>query len=583
MKDLISQLENSNPELFKIIKTSRDPDDARNKIFSYLNSLERKYGQEAPLHNLEIINAKKCISVFKNLIFPANEKKAGFSTLHYLIDFIQQNGGNECFLTELIHLFRGISGKSGFYIQEKPPFLNLSGREAASIRSDLLDNLNVIQKVKRYPTGLAFSIIEKRKARKDKILKFFKAKEDDWNDWEWHVKNVVRTEEIFSQLLNLPEESRKAVKIAEENRIPFGITPYYLSLMDDEPGMDDAVRAQVVPPLSYMEFMAEHKDDRDQTCDFMKEHDTSPVYLVTRRYPSIAILKPFNTCPQICVYCQRNWEIEEVLAEDALASREEINKAIQWFKEHPAINEILITGGDPGILQDEILDYILRELCKIEHLERIRIATRILVTIPMRVTEKWTNMLAKYHEVGKREIYVVTHVAHPYEITPEMEAAVQKLRRKGFSVYNQQVFTPYNTKRFETAALRRALKLVGIDPYYSFFPKGKREARNYLLPVARVLQERKEEARLLPGSIRTDEPVFNVPGLGKNHLRAWQDHEVIGIDSDGSRIYEFHPWEKNITPVDTYIFRDIPITEYLKKLEERGEDAKDYDTIWWYY
>jgi lysine 2,3-aminomutase len=104
-----------------------------------------------------------------------------------------------------------------------------------------------------------------------------------------------------------------------------------------------------------------------------------------------------------------------------------------------------------------------------------------------------------------------------------------------------------------------------------------------MVPIARILQERKEEARLLPGLDRTDEPVFNVPRLGKNHLRAWQDHRVVMILPDGSRVYEFHPWEKNIDAIPPYNYVDVPIYDYLEELASRGENVRDYRTIWYYY
>ena len=106
----------------------------------------------------------------------------------------------------------------------------------------------------------------------------------------------------------------------------------------------------------------------------------------------------------------------------------------------------------------------------------------------------------------------------------------------------------------------------------------------YIFRIARILQERKEEARLLPGLDRTDEPVFNVPKLGKNHLRAWQDHRLVMIKpEDGSRVYEFHPWEKNIAPMPPYNYTDVPIYDYLEELAARGENLRDYHTIWYYY
>ena len=102
-----------------------------------------------------------------------------------------------------------------------------------------------------------------------------------------------------------------------------------------------------------------------------------------------------------------------------------------------------------------------------------------------------------------------------YEVTPETVAAIKRIKATGIEVYNQQVFTFANSRKFETSALRVVLKQIGVDPYYTFNMKGKTEMEEYSVPIARILQERKEEARLLPGIFRTDEPVFNVPGLEK--------------------------------------------------------------------
>ena len=87
----------------------------------------------------------------------------------------------------------------------------------------------------------------------------------------------------------------------------------------------------------------------------------------------------------------------------------------------------------------------------------------------------------------------------------------------------------------------------------------------------------------MPGLARTDEPVYNVPGLGKNHLNAWQHRDLISIRQDGSRVYEFHPWEKKIADQKTYVGTDMPVLDYLKRLEEIGENAEDYGSIWYYF
>jgi len=103
------------------------------------------------------------------------------------------------------------------------------------------------------------------------------------------------------------------------------------------------------------------------------------------------------------------------------------------------------------------------------------------------------------------------------------------------------------------------------------------------VPIARIEQERREEARLQPGLVRTDDPVFNVPKLGKSNLRAWQDHEVIMVRLDGSRVYRFYSWEVRLLTALDYLYTDVPIYDYLKRLSRDGENVSDYISIWYYF
>jgi lysine 2,3-aminomutase len=168
-------------------------------------------------------------------------------------------------------------------------------------------------------------------------------------------------------------------------------------------------------------------------------------------------------------------------------------------------------------------------------------------------------------------------------MTPDSLECIRKIKNVGMNVYNQQVFTYYNSRRYETALLRRTLKLSGVDPYYTFSTKGKEETIDFRVPIARMEQEQLEEARLLPGLVRTDEPVFNVPRLGKVNLRAWQDHEIVNILPDGRRIYRFYSWEVRLVTALDYLHTDVSIYDYLQRLAEDGENVNDYDSIWYYF
>ncbi len=566
----------------------------RKKINEYLsNMLIATFDEDPAIPPLEWVLTRDAIMAFKTMLSSRSERLAGFSLLQYLDDllhgkeFEEEESPSSGFLAELEHLLRGITGKTGVYTEKAPAFVKYEGTRAAKLRSTDLSRMGRTTQefLNRYSCGLDDEVIRTRSRNKARILKYFGATEFEWEKWKWQTRHIIRNADVLNDLIKLTDEQYQAVKFAREHKIPFGITPYYLSLMDYEPdqGRDHAVRAQVIPSIDYVTKMKAFRAISEPSMDFMLERNTSPIEGITRRYPMIVILKPIMTCPQICVYCQRNWEIEDVYSSNAAISKKKLDRAINWIAERQEINEVLVTGGDPLLLSNTRIENILYRLSQIDHVERIRIGTRTPVTLPQRITDELARDINHFHNPGKREVVIVTHVEHPYEITPQAMAAVQKFRRYGMEVYNQLVYTFYNSRKFEASALRQKLRQIGVTPYYTFNTKGKEETDDFRVPIARLLQEQKEEARLLPGTVRTDETVFNVPGLGKNYLRATQHHDIISILPDGRRVYEFHPWEKKLALVDTYVYTDVSIYEYLKKLRAFGEDASLYKSIWYYY
>lgn len=594
-KELAARLWQAEPQIRKILANSRHVEEARFMIFDYLNRLERDlYNMKSDTYfvNLNIVekrNAKECIRVLSNTMRTENEYLTKASPLECLSDLAKDAEGaldkvSKSFLCEYIALFRGITGKTGKHSREHI-IDSTEGREAAKIRSAQLDDLAALIKryFRRYRTGLDRALIKQRSILKRDILKFFKGSDADWADYMWHMKHLIRDHDTLRSLVKLEPDELEGIEIAEANHIPFQITPYYLALFNKS-GRNDhdrQIRAQVLPSANYCRSVIENRQ-KDINMDFMGEKSTSPIDGVTRRYPEILILKPFNSCPQICVYCQRNWEIKGI-DEKVQLSRAKVNEAIDWIRKNDYITEVLVTGGDPLTLNNKYLDWLFGEISSIDHVERIRIGTRVPVTLPFRIDPEFLFILSKYHQWGKREIAIVTHFEHASEMTPEALEAIENIKKMGINVYNQQVFTYYNSRRFETALLRRTLKLCGVDPYYAFSTKGKEETIDFRVPIARIEQERREEARLQPGLVRTDEPVFNVPRLGKSHLRAWQDHEVIMILPDGRRIYRFYSWEVRLVTSLDYLYTDTSIYDYLERLAADGENVNDYRSIWYYF
>lgn len=591
MEYTLEKLKAEGESFLRLAGSSRNLEVTRERLFRRVTRYQFDVFDEENQPSVKsILRVRDCTRAMRSILRPQSDRMAGFSVTRVLHDIARGRDRSDLrpgFIAEMIHIFMGMEGRgpgtapADIVIGEE-----VTGREAALLRSRELDRIwNKVEKMmSRYEHGLVPGAIERRKRRKARICSVLGASEADWNDWRWQVKKVVKDLKTLEKLVPLSSTEKENIKAALDAKLPFGVTPYYLSLMDeDNNGGDRAIRAQVFPPANYVKEMAANRGRREMAFDFMLEQDTSPIDLVTRRYPAIAILKPYNTCPQICVYCQRNWEIEKVMAPHALAPSEKLKEAIEWISDHPAIHELLITGGDPCALNNGTINSILEKVSKIKSIEHIRIGTRTPVTIPMRITNELVEIIKKYIRPGQRDISIVTHIEHPYEITQDMFEAVRKLRAAGIPVYNQQVYTFYTSRRFESVLLRRIMRKIGVEPYYSFNTKGKRETIDYIVPIARLLQEVNEEARLLPGLSRTDEPVYNVPGLGKNYLRARQHRDLVSVLPDGSRVYEFHPWDKNLHEQKNYIGIDVPILSYLKRLESIGEDISNYETIWYYY
>lgn len=596
--ELAGILWEADPAIYRILNGSSNLHDSRIELFQHLNKIDTSlfniYSNRR-IRNMNILekkNARDCIRVFKTIIRTENENQTGFSALKTLFRIAREKrvpkNISKGFICEFIFLFRGINGKSRLYdATEIPQFIKREGRDAALERMKFLDDYAGMMDpfFKKYRTGLDRDIIPLRNDLKQDILQHFGADDSDWKDYNWHLQHIISDIQTLQSLVGLDRKEMLGLELAVENNIPFQITPYYLSLFDrdNKKQFDLSIRAQVLPSLNYCTNVVESKE-RGLSMDFMEEASTSPIEGITRRYPKILIVKPYKSCPQICVYCQRNWEIGSIQdIQDTHVTKEVIARSIDWVRNNPHISEVLVTGGDPLTLDDSYLDWLLGTISGIEHVERIRIGSRTLATLPFRFTDGLMDVFRKYHLLGERELVLVTHFQHSTEITPDVLGAVSKVKGRGINIYNQQVFTYYNSRKFETCLLRKTIKRSGIDPYYTFNTKGKGETIDYRVPISRIEQERKEEARLLPGMERTDEPVFNVPRLGKSHLRAWQEHEVIMIMPDGKRVYRFYPWESKLAIVEPYNYTDVSIYDYLSRLYRDGEDVDGYSSIWYYF
>ena len=247
--------------------------------------------------------------------------------------------------------------------------------------------------------------------------------DQQWNDWHWQVANRLNTVDQIAQVVNLTEKEKEDIaKVMDGFRV--GITPYYASLMDpDDPRCP--VRMQAVP------ILAETHQDAADMMDPLHEDEDSPAPGLTHRYPDRVLFLITDQCSMYCRHCTRRRLAGET---DGARSREDIDACIEYIRKTPVVRDVLLSGGDCLCVEDEILEYIISELRKIDHVEIVRLGSRTPVVMPMRITDKLCDMLKKYHP-----IWLNTHFNHSKEMTPEAAEACRKLADAGIPLGNQSV------------------------------------------------------------------------------------------------------------------------------------------------
>lgn len=364
------------------------------------------------------------------------------------------------------------------------------------LRHSIEDYERVKQSIK---TGLEDR--EKIARQKARIMERLGATEEQWNDYKWQLNNRFDRIEDISDIIGLSEEeTEKISQVARKYR--FGISPYYLSVIDpDNPSC--GVKRQAIPSFDELNDLGE--------LDPMDEAGWTPEELITRRYPDRLIIKVTNICGMYCRFCQRRRLIGE---HDTHESIEKMGKAIDYIRKNKEIRDVLITGGDAFMLSDAIIEWILKELRSIEHVEIIRFGTRTPVTLPQRITDNLTGILKKYHP-----IYVNTHFNSPREITEESKAACEKLADAGIPLGNQMVLlNGVNNDKFVVCKLNQALLTIRVKPYYIFHPKTVKGTSHFWVRVEDGL-EIMEYLRGRTSGMAIPTYIVNGPkGLGKTPI-----------------------------------------------------------------
>lgn len=545
----------------------------------------------------------------------------------------------------------------------------------------ILDRAWVKRLMNRWPTGLDEEVMTVRASNKEHIIaalirkierrhassskyqftgemsyaeKYSKVQEW-WNMSRFHLIMAIKSPTELNFFLggSLTEETMQLLFRARKKGMPFFVTPYYLSLLNTgTDGYDDAaIRSYILYSTelvdTYGDIKAWEKEDivvagLPNAAGWLLPEGHN----IHRRYPEVAILIPDSmgrACGGLCASCQRMYDFQSERLNfdfEALKPKEtwdkKLRRLMQYFEEDTQLRDVLITGGDALMSQNATLRNILEAVYKMAirkrkanesrsegqkyaELQRVRLGSRLLAYLPLRITDDLVAILKEFKEkasaVGVTQFIIQTHFQSPLEVTPEAKEAIRKILSAGWIITNQLVYTVAASRRGHTAKLRQALNRLGVVCYYTFSVKGFNENYAVFTPNSRSLQEQYEEkifgqvpedkqaelqqivqnerplGEKLTSFLKvnhllfaaTDRSVLNLPAIGKSLT-----FTTIGLTVEGKRILKFdHDAGRRHSPIidrmgEVYIVENKSIAAYLRQLHGMGEDIKEYRSIWNY-
>jgi len=277
------------------------------------------------------------------------------------------------------------------------------------------------------------------------------------DEWVKQLQNSVNTLDRLKEIVNVTREEEDAIKTLNTR---WGTTPYFASLMDkDDPRCP--IRKQVVPSMKE----TVNKYGIDNYLIWKENRATEEVRpdSIARQYHDRIAFTVTEICANYCRHCFR----KELVVDRELNLRMDVDEGLKWIAGHEEIRDVLITGGDPFLLSDDKIEYLIRNLREIPHVQMIRFGTRTPVVLPQRITEGLKKVLSPYHRVP---IWINTQCNHPKEITELTARAVFDLLTCGVNVGNQAVLLKgVNDDPDTFRSLHQKLLSVRIRPYYVFY------------------------------------------------------------------------------------------------------------------
>jgi len=348
-------------------------------------------------------------------------------------------------------------------------------------------------------------------------------------------KSLVKTEDLAKHFDIDPEAIRETVA-----NYPMRITPYFLNLIKDK---DDPIAKQVIPDAVEMQETSTLCMD-----DPLSEEADSPVPNLVHRYPDRVLLMVTTQCPIYCRFCTR----KRLIGQPGYVTKQTIQQGIDYIAQHPEVRDVILSGGDPLLLSDDYLEWILKSLRAIPHLELIRIGSRVPGSLPQRITKKLCRMLKRYHP-----LYMNLHFNHPDEITPESKKACERLADAGIPLGSQTVLLKGVNDDPETMkTLMQKLLSIRVKPYYIYqadITKGTDHFRTTVETGINIMQH----LRGFTSGMAVPHYVIDAPGGGgkiavlpPDYILAFNDKEVVLKNYEGE-VYRY-PQVPQQTSKDVY-------------------------------
>ncbi|MCD4691409.1 MAG: lysine 2,3-aminomutase [Calditrichales bacterium] len=353
-----------------------------------------------------------------------------------------------------------------------------------------------------------------------------KAAKTEWKDWKWQIKHKIQDIDTFEKLLGIHfgAEERKELEETME-KFPLSVPPYYISLINKNDYRNDPIYKQAFPSSDELILM-EH-----DMIDPLAEDKDSPVPGITHRYPDRVLFAISNMCSMYCRHCTRKRKVGDV---DFIPNKGMIRTGISYIKKTPQVRDVLLSGGDPFMLSEKYLDWILSEIRAIPHVEIIRIGTRMPVVLPYRITDDLVNVIKKYHP-----IWVNTHFNHPREITASSKEALRKLADAGIPLGNQSVLlSGVNDCPRIIKSLVHKLVMNRVRPYYLYQCDLSEGLAHFRTPVGKGIEIIESLIGHTSG-FAVPTYVIDAPGGGgkipimPNYIISWSTNKVVLRNYEG--------------------------------------------------